>query len=237
MHVMITGASKGIGLATAYAFAKNEAELSLSLGSRDRVEIEQTKKRIESEFPNVPVFAEMCDVSREDNVQKFVTHASGNQGAVDVLVNNAGFGLFKEVQEMSLPEFEGVIATNLRGVFLMTQAVLTPMKERKSGTIVTVSSLAGRNGFRGGAAYCASKFGVRGLMQSLFLDVREFNIRVIPVFPGSVNTEFFDTSGHPLGNKASRVLQPKDVAGAIYSAVRLQNGATVSELDIRPTNP
>jgi 3-oxoacyl-[acyl-carrier protein] reductase len=111
------------------------------------------------------------------------------------------------------------------------------MKECKSGTIVSISSLAGKNGFAGGAAYCASKFAVRGLMQSLFLEVRDFNIRVITIFPGSVDTDFFDTAGHPLGMQARHVLRAEDVATAVHVAAMLPARATISELDLRPTNP
>src|SRR5207248_1985004 len=115
-------------------------------------------------------------------VEAFSVAACAAFGSVDVLINNAGIGLFLPVLEMSAEDFDRVLAVNLRGVFLMTQAVLPRMMQRKSGTIVTISSLAGRNGFQSGAAYCASKFGVRGLMQSLFLEARESNIRVITVF-------------------------------------------------------
>ncbi|HEY3875746.1 MAG TPA: SDR family NAD(P)-dependent oxidoreductase [Candidatus Kapabacteria bacterium] len=234
MHVLITGASKGIGLATAKKFA--EAGAALSFCSRNESELLRAKHEIENEFQS-PLFASVCDVSNEHAVQKFVTESQGNLGPIDLLINNAGFGLFKAVTEMTVNDFESVLATNLRGVFLMTQAVLPEMKARKQGTIVTVSSLAGRNGFAGGAAYCASKFGVRGLMQSLFLDVRSHNIRVITIFPGSVNTAFFDRAGHPLGNRASSVLAEGDVADAIYSAHMQRTGATISELDLRPTHP
>jgi 3-oxoacyl-[acyl-carrier protein] reductase len=110
------------------------------------------------------------------------------------------------------------------------------MRKQKRGTIVTISSLAGKNGFVGGAAYCSAKFAVRGLMQSLFLEVREDNVRVVTLFPGSVDTAFFDNvkSGVSMAQKA---LKAEDVAEAVLTAVRLPIHADVSELDIRPTNP
>src|ERR1051325_4875841 len=135
---------------------------------------------------------------------------------------------------MTTQTFDLVLNTNIRGVFLMTKAVLPQMKLRGSCTIVTISSLAGRSGFENGAAYCASKFGVRGLMQSLFLEVRDFNIRVVTLFPGSVDTEFFDSLG---GLKMNQPLMASDVADAVYAAITIPSHATISELDIRPTNP
>ena len=118
----------------------------------------------------------------------------------------------------------------------MTKAALPLMKQRKAGTIVTISSVAGKNVFAGGAAYSTSKFGVRGLMQSLFLEVREDNIRVITIFPGNVDTNFFVAAGaNPAVSKD--VLTAQDIADAVYAAVSLPSNATITELDIRPTNP
>ncbi len=236
MHVMITGASKGIGLAIAQRFAI-EGNVSLSVCARNESTLWDARQAIEKEFPNVQVFAKKCDVSLEPDVKHFASAAIQTFGPVDLLVNNAGFGLFKNVAAISVDEFDRVLSTNLRGIFLMTQAVLPEMIERRSGTIVAISSLAGRNGFVGGAAYCASKFGVRGLMQSLFLEVRDFDIRAITVFPGSVDTDFFDTAGQHFGSRASNALRAEDVAAAVYAAVMLPSSATTSELDIRPTNP
>ncbi len=236
MHVMITGGSKGIGLAIAKRFAA-EKNMRLSLCARSESAIVEASREIENEFSSAQIFAATCDVSNEREVERFAHEAERSFGPVDLLVNNAGFGLFKAVGEITSEEFDGVLSTNLRGVFLMTQAALPKMKERKSGTIIAISSLAGRNGFAGGAAYCASKFGVRGLMQSLFLEVRDFNIRVITIFPGSVDTDFFDTAGHPLGIQAAHVLRAEDVAVAVHAAAMLSASATISELDLRPTNP
>jgi 3-oxoacyl-[acyl-carrier protein] reductase len=236
MHVMITGGSKGIGLAIAKRFAA-EKDVRLSLCARNERTISEVRRAIENECSFVQIFAAKCDVANEREVERFAHEAERSFGPVDILVNNAGFGLFKAIGEITSEEFDSVLGTNLRGVFLVTQAVLPKMKERKSGTIVAISSLGGRNGFAGGAVYCASKFAVRGLMQSLFLEVRDFDIRVITIFPGSVDTDFFDTAGHPLGIRAAHVLRAQDVAGAVHAAAMLSAGATISEFDIRPTNP
>jgi NADP-dependent 3-hydroxy acid dehydrogenase YdfG len=234
MHVLITGASRGIGAAIAERFAATEGDrLRLSLGARNGEQLRTVRARIE-EISHAQVFTGLCDVISEGSVIEFVTAAENAFGSVDVLINNAGIGIFHKVHEMLLDDFDRVLSTNLRGVFLATQAVLPRMKLRKKGTIVTISSIAGRNGFEGGAAYCASKFGVRGLMQSLFLEVREFNIRVMTVFPGSTSTNFFDAFG---GLSMKAPLHACDVADAVHAAIALPSHATISELDIRPTNP
>jgi 3-oxoacyl-[acyl-carrier protein] reductase len=243
MHVLITGASRGIGFETARKFASSlqrpligpHSDLRLSLCARNAQHLNDAADRIAKATPTVSIFASPCDISSEPNVATFVRQAEDQSGPVDILINNAGFGTFKAVEQMTSSEFDAVLATNLRGVFLMTRAVVPSMIERKGGIIITVSSLAGRNGFAGGTAYCASKFGVRGLMQSLFLEVRQHNIRVLTIFPGSVDTAFFD--GMKSSVKPLNALEPQDIAEAIYIAVQLPERATISELDIRPTNP
>lgn len=234
MHVLITGASRGIGAAITERFAEaNDDRLRLSIGARDLEALQEVRRDIEASS-QTRVFTGTCDVLSDRSVTDFVTAAESAFGCVDVLINNAGIGLFKTVHEMPADDFDRVLNTNLRGVFLVTQAVLPRMKLRSSGTIVTISSLAGRNGFERGSAYCASKFGVRGLMQSLFLEVREFNIRVVTIFPGSVDTNFFDALG---GLSMKEPLRSSDIADAVYAATMLPIRATISELDIRPTNP
>jgi NADP-dependent 3-hydroxy acid dehydrogenase YdfG len=234
MHVLITGAARGIGAAIAEKLAREIGDqLRLSLCARDLDALKSVHSRIEQDS-TAQVLSGTCDVRSEQSINDFVTSAQNAFGSIDVLVNNAGLGRFAPVHEMPLETFDLVVDTNLRGVFLMTQAVLPRMKLRRSGTIVTISSLAGRNGLENGAAYCASKFGVRGLMQSLFLEVREFNIRVITLFPGSVDTEFFDTLG---GLTMKQPLKASDIADAAYAAICMPSHATISELDIRPTNP
>jgi NADP-dependent 3-hydroxy acid dehydrogenase YdfG len=180
---------------------------------------------------------ERCDVSNEANVEDFVAEAEGRFGPVDHLINNAGFGIFRPIEELTIDEFDSVLATDLRGVFLVTKAVLPAMMAAERGTVVTISSLAGKNGFAGGTAYCAAKFAVRGLMQSMFLEVREKNVRAITVFPGSVDTAFFNPALGATRLRATSALNAKDVADAVYHAAMLPQSATISELDIRPTNP
>ncbi|MDP4241965.1 MAG: SDR family NAD(P)-dependent oxidoreductase [Bacteroidota bacterium] len=232
MHALITGASRGIGLAIAERLATQHGA-QLSLCARSEPDLLAARNGIESRTSS-KVFTAVCDVTSERDIARLAEDAQKAFGPIDLLVNNAGIGIFRPVQEMTSVEFDQVLAINLRGVFLMTQAVLPQMKQHKSGTIVTIGSLASKNGFAGGAAYCASKFGVRGLMLSLFLDVRAFDIRVMTIFPGTVETEFFH-SNEP--SKITRPLQAEDIAEAVAAVIHLPPRATISELDIRPTNP
>ncbi len=236
MNIIVTGGSKGIGYAIAAGFIRKETSANIAICAREKKRIVEAQTRLALIAPSANVIASVCDVSDETSVYDFVAHIEERFGHIDVLVNNAGFGIFKPIEEISEAEFDSVISTNLRGVFLMTKRVLPAMRSRKSGTIVTISSLAGKNGFPGGAAYCASKFGVRGLMQSVFLEAREDNIRVITIFPGSVETDFFSTA-HAGSIRSKSALQANDVAEAVIAAVALSAHADVSELDIRPTNP
>jgi NADP-dependent 3-hydroxy acid dehydrogenase YdfG len=233
MHVLITGASKGIGLALADVYAMHHKDVKLSMCSRNLGELHAAASHIGAR----ELLLERCDVSNEANVEDFVAEAEGRFGPVDHLINNAGFGIFRPIEELTIDEFDSVLATDLRGVFLVTKAVLPAMMAAERGTVVTISSLAGKNGFAGGTAYCAAKFAVRGLMQSMFLEVREKNVRAITVFPGSVDTAFFNPALGATRLRATSALNAKDVADAVYHAAMLPQSATISELDIRPTNP
>jgi NADP-dependent 3-hydroxy acid dehydrogenase YdfG len=176
------------------------------------------------------------DVSDEEEVKRLVERTIDRFGRIDILVNNAGHGLFKPVVEMTAEEFDEIIAVNLRGVFLMTRHVLPHMYARKHGMIITVSSLAGKNGFAGGSAYCASKFGVMGMMESIFHEARGNNVRVVTLCPGSVDTHFFDESGMTPPRRDS-ILQAEDVAETILFTAQLPDRALIREVDIRPADP
>jgi NAD(P)-dependent dehydrogenase (short-subunit alcohol dehydrogenase family) len=238
MHILITGGSRGIGLAIAKRFAAaKHSPMRISVCSRNAEDIAGVTAQLCQVFPDISVFARPCDVSKEEDVHRFVDEAREAFGSIDVLVNNAGFGIFQPVEKMTVEEFDAVIATNLRGVFLMSQAVLPRMIRRHSGTIVTICSVAGKRGYPQGGAYCTSKFGVRGLMQSLWLEAREHGIRVMTVMPGNVDTEFFERADRPMGERAALALHSEDVADAVYAAVMLPGRATISELEIVPTDP
>lgn len=178
-----------------------------------------------------------CDVRDEQSVRQFAMQVLDSFGVPELLVNNAGIARWGTVDAMSLEDWNDVLATNLTGMFLVTRAFLPAMLSAGRGTIVNVSSLAGRNGVAGGAAYSASKHGVIGFSRSLMMDVRKQGLRVLAVCPGSVDTPIFEKDAAPFAIQPERMMQPEDIATVILDAAALPARAMVSELDIRPTNP
>ena len=227
--ILITGASAGIGAATARAVAAAGGRVALAARNRAGLEHAAASLPAGSEHLIIP-----ADVTDEEDVRRMVGEVTATWGGIDVLVNNAGVGIFKEIAELSVEEFDRMIAVNLRGVFLCVKEALPQIGA--GGAIVTVASLAGRSGFAGGGGYCASKFGVMGLMESLFHECRARDIRTITLAPGSVDTGFFDSAGMtpPL---RETILQPEDVAATIVHALTLPPRALLREIDIRPANP
>ena len=156
-------------------------------------------------------------------------------GKIDVLVNNAGILHLKPFLEITLAEYQEMMDVNMRATFLLTQKALPHMISRNTGAVINIASLAGKNGFKTGTGYGASKFAVRGFAASLMLEVREHNIRVTTIFPGSVDTPMLDRS--PNSPLRETMLQPEDVAHAAYSAIYVHPRAMMSEIDLRPSNP
>jgi 3-oxoacyl-[acyl-carrier protein] reductase len=183
---VITGGSKGIGLAIAEAFASDGVNVAIS--GRDEKALAAAEARL-SKLKGGVLVARM-DVRDYASVEKLMQDAAEAFGGIDVLVNNAGVGRFAPVDEMSLDDWHTVIDTNLTAVFYCTKAALPFLRKSDGAYIVNISSLAGKNWFAGGAAYCASKAGVNAFSESLMQDVRQHDIRVSYVMPGSVNTEF-----------------------------------------------
>ncbi|MGD2134933.1 MAG: SDR family NAD(P)-dependent oxidoreductase [Gemmatimonadales bacterium] len=229
---IITGATEGIGRAIAFALGARGAKLAVCARTDSRVRALVN----ELEAEKFTAVGDACDVADADSVRRFVDAAQKTHGPSDVLVNNAGLAHFTSVEDMPLEAFDETMAVNVRGVFLMTQAVLPEMKRRGRGAIVNIASLAGRNAVPGAAAYAASKHAVLGFSKSLFAEVRTHGIRVAAICPGSVVTPFFEKSGGDVKNP-QRKLQPEDVANAVLAVLDLPERALISELDLRPTNP
>ncbi|TAK56904.1 MAG: SDR family NAD(P)-dependent oxidoreductase [Bacteroidetes bacterium] len=228
---IVTGAGKGIGKAIALALAREG--LDIVLAARTQKDIDETAAQIEQ--LGGKAFSVRCDVSNERDVQQLVSKTKERFGRIDMLVNNAGVGVFAPVAEMKPSDFDTMWGTNMRGTFLCTQAVLPVMQEQKSGDIINIASLAGRNAFKGGAGYAATKWAMIGFARCLMLEVREHNIRVVTICPGSVDTEF-----HPESTKnkdTSRVPKAADIAQVIVDAMNMPRHVMVSEIDVRPTNP
>lgn len=231
MSVLITGASSGIGAEIAHSLAREGARLALM--ARNEAKLKEVADSL-PEDADVTIIP--GDVTSEEDVRNAVEQTVVEFGSLDILVNNAGFGSFRPIHEMPVEEFDSIVAVNLRGVFLCTRLALQTMYEQgKGGAIVTISSLAGKRGFPGGGGYCAAKFGVMGLMESVFLEARSHDVRVITLTPGSVDTPFFDDV--EMKPNREKILQPEDVAETVVYALNLPKRALIRELDIRPANP
>jgi len=229
--VLVTGAGRGIGRALAHAFAEAGAKVAL-LGKTRKNLLEVQKELKDS---GASTFVVVADVADEGAVSRAVAAVEQQLGPVDVLVNNAGIFAAAPVEKMDAVVFDRVIAVNLRGPFLMSRAVLPGMKSRRRGHIVNIASTAGRRGFPGGGAYCASKFGVAGLSEALLYEARTSDVRVTCVFPSTVSTDLMKKSGLPY--EAARAIQPEDVARAVVSLVATDDRALTKSVEIWQTNP
>ena len=229
---LITGATEGIG--RAIAFALGRAGYQVGVCARTPSKLRTLLDELAA--AGITAAGYPADVGLEADVATLMSHLTTALGPIDVLVNNAGIAVLKPFAELTLDEWDATMATNLRSLFLVTRAVLPGMRERRRGSIVNISSLAGRNGFAGGTAYTASKHAVLGFSRSLMLEVRADNVRVIAICPGSVDTPLMRTQT-AFATRLEKILQPEDVADTVLAALALPERAMVSELDIRPTNP
>jgi len=222
---LVTGGSRGIGCAIAVRLAGLGA--SVSICGRDEGALASTLRELKSQ--GVRAQAHRADVTRNEDIADLVSTTESYLGPVSVLVNNAGIGIFGPVQERTEKDWDAVLSTNLKSVFLVSQAVIPGMIRRGGGDIVNISSLAGRNAFAGGAIYCASKWGLQGLTACMAEDLRQLNIRVSSVLPGSVATDFGRRA-----KDASKALAPEDVAHAVAMLLTQRAQSFISEVQLRP---
>ncbi len=230
---VVTGGSRGIGRAIAQGLLARAWQVFFC--SRDPGSVE----RAAAELATGPgggdrVAGRAVDVRRQDEVDAFVGWVLERAGRIDCLVNNAGLGVFRAVDDLSGEDFRAVVETNLCGPFYFLRAVAPTMKRQGAGWIVNIASLAGKNAMAGGAAYNASKFGLVGLSEAAMLDLRQHGVRVAAILPGSVNTGF----AHPDGGKAEDwKLAPDDVAEAVLDLLDYPARALPSLIELRPARP
>ena len=229
---LVTGATQGIGRATAFALGR--AGYRVGICARTAAKVQTLLAELGAE--GIRAAGAPADVADPEQVGDALNQITGELGEIGILVNNAGVLIARHFEELTLEDWDVTMATNLRSLFVVTRAVLPAMRQKREGAIVNVASLAGRNGFVGGTAYAASKHAVLGFSRSLMLEVRKDNVRVITICPGSVDTGMLQDQPL-LRSDPRRILRPEDVADTILHALRLPDRALVSELDIRPTNP
>ncbi len=224
---VVTGASRGIGLAIAHCLGRLGARVAIC--GRDSARLSSAEKSLSE--AGIDVLAIRSDVSREAEVSEMFRQITERLGEVEILVNNAGVGVFGPAHETSVADWDRVMDTNLKGAFLCSRAVAPAMIARGRGHIINISSLAGKNAFAGGGVYCASKWGLQGLTGCLAEDLRGHGIRVSVICPGSVDTEF---SPHT-GKSPEKMLRPDDVAHAVEMLVTQAPNSFISEILLRPT--
>ncbi|HKT46826.1 MAG TPA: SDR family NAD(P)-dependent oxidoreductase [Candidatus Acidoferrales bacterium] len=222
---LVTGASRGIGLAIAGMLQELGAKVAIC--ARDAAQLDAAAAQLSS--AGGTVLTQAADVSRAVDVEHLVRSIEAHLGTISILVNNAGIGLFGAVQERTEEEWDRVLDTNLKSVFLVSRAVIPGMIRRGGGDIINISSLAGRNAFAGGALYCASKWGLQGLTACMAEDLREHGIRVASVLPGSVATSFSSRPKDP-----AKALLAEDVAHAVATLVTQRPQSFISEIQLRP---
>jgi 3-oxoacyl-[acyl-carrier protein] reductase len=225
---VVTGAGRGIGAAIGRTLSELGAMTVLC--GRTRADLESTAQAIARDGGKAE--AVLCDVTSLESVEAAASHVEASFGRVDVLVNNAGIGGFGgPLHQLAPDNWDRILNTNLRGVFYVVRAFAPLMIRARSGHIINISSLAGKNALPNGAAYAASKWGLNGLSYSLAEELRSHNIRVAVICPGSTNT---DLSPHA-GKDPTKMLQPEDVAHTVALLVTQSSQSFVSEILLRPT--
>jgi 3-oxoacyl-[acyl-carrier protein] reductase len=225
---VVTGAGRGIGAAIARRLAFLGATVVLT--GRSQKPLQATASQITASGNQAKIM--QCDVSNLESVQAVASFVSQSFGRTDILVNNAGVGSFSTpLHELTPEEWEKVLNINLRGVYYCIRSFAPMMIQAKTGHIVNISSLAGKNALPNGAAYAASKWGLNGLTYSVAEELRPHNIRVAVVCPGSVDTEL---SPHA-GKDPNKMLKAEDVAHVVAMLVTQSPQSFASEVLLRPT--
>lgn len=227
-RALITGASSGIGKATALAFAK--AGINLALVSRSQEKLEAVQ--VAAQHTGVEAKVYPLDLAQIDQVQEKVGAIAADFGAIDILVNNAGMGYTGTLSETPLADWVSVMNLNLTSVFQCIQGILPMMRDRKGGTIINVASIAGQQVFPGWGAYCVSKAGLIALSKTLAVEERANGIRVTVICPGAVNSELWDTETVKVDFDRSAMLTPEIVAQSIVHTALLPEQAVVEELTL-----
>ncbi len=229
MVAIVTGGSKGIGLAIARALL--ERGMSVAITARHEADLRRAAEKLAAGDKLLTLSA---DVRDEAAARRMVDETVRRFGELNVLVNNAGVGKFANVADMTPEAWRDVIDTNLTGVFYCTHAALPALRRAGGGYIINISSLAGKNAFTGGAAYCASKAGLNAFSEALMQEVRYDNIRVSYVMPGSVSTGFGDRGS---SGEADWKLASEDVARVVVDLISHDARSLASRVELRPSRP
>lgn len=229
---LITGGTKGIGRGVAEALL--ELGMNVVITSRSLENATDVAKELQDKYSGkADVLGVEADVRNYESQEQAVKKTIEKFGQLDVLVANAGLGHFANIKDLSVEQWQETIDTNLSGVFYSVKASVDHLKKAQ-GYIFTISSLAGTNFFAGGSAYNASKFGVTGFTQAMMLDLRDDNIKVSTIMPGSVATHFND---HNPSEEDAWKIQSEDIGELIVDLLKLNPRALPSKIEVRPSKP
>jgi NAD(P)-dependent dehydrogenase (short-subunit alcohol dehydrogenase family) len=224
---IVTGGTRGIGRSVAEALLANGAAVAIC------GQTEAGVARAVAEMKGTGnIVGCKADVSEPAEVATLFQFADREFGGLDILINNAGIGVFRAAAELTVEEWQRTVSTNLNGSFYCAREALQRFKSRGGGYVINISSLAGKNPFAGGAAYNASKFGLNGFSEAMMLDHRYDNVRVSYIMPGSVATEF-----SPQGAGADWRIAPEDIAELVLTLLRMPERTLVSRVEVRPSKP
>ena len=228
---IVTGGTKGIGRGIAEALLGEGVQVCISARHQD--EIDAALRHLNSSGDGRAI-GHVCDVRDYDQVKTLIAYTVKELGGLDILINNAGIGVFETVAGTSPEDFRAVLETNLFGVFYCCHEAIPEMKQRGGGYIINISSLAGANPHPRMAAYNASKFGLNGFSEALMQEVRHDRIKVSYIMPGSVNTEF---GGDSPSDEKSWQLKPQDIARVVIDLLHHDDRSLPSRVEIRPSRP
>ncbi|MFT5971123.1 MAG: 3-oxoacyl-[acyl-carrier protein] reductase [Flavobacteriales bacterium] len=227
-NILITGGSSGIGKETAKQFIQKGAKVVIT--GRDEEKLSQVATAIGA----IPLLFDISNLDTiEEKAQKAISLLGGK---IDVLVNNAGIGVFPKLGEISKEDLQSVFGTNVFGLALLTQEIVKTFKEQNNGNIVNIGSSASLKGFERGSVYAASKFALRGMTQSWQAELRKFNIRVSLVNPSEVATAFADPDRIER-EEVSNKLGAEEIAHSIVSVIEMRDKGFIPEVNIWATNP
>jgi short-subunit dehydrogenase len=231
LRAIVTGASSGIGKATALAFAKSGIEVALV--SRSVAKLKAVAAEIEALGTTAKVYP--LDLAILEEVKQQMTEICTHFGPIDILVNNAGMGYTNSLKNTTLEDWQRVLELNLTSVFQCIQGVLPQMRDRRQGTIINVASIAAFNAFPDWGAYGVSKAALVALSKALSVEERENGIRTVTISPGSVNTPIWDTDTVQADFNRSAMLTPEIVAQSILHTALLPKQAVVEEMIVMPS--
>ncbi len=237
--IFITGATSGIGKACAYQFGANENNLIIAGRRKER--LQELKQDLETKF-GIKVLILNFDIRDSKQVKEAVSSLANNWKDIDILINNAGLAVgLNKIQDGEIDDWERMIDTNVKGLLYITRAISPNMIARKSGHIINIGSIAGKETYPFGNVYCATKHAVDSLTKAMRIDMVEYGIKVTQIAPGAVETEFSNVRFKGDDAKADSVyngfepLRPEDIADAAYYCSNLPNHVNINDLLIMPT--